>query len=767
MTQEKFDKLVEQSQPHKIFNTEWNKYFSLQFADTFLPKVKGYQGKGMRIYDGANLFEKTRKTERKLQSLTNDDKLISITGYTFPEGVLASEKKNLVRPVGNEVCFFAEVSQKDTVNLTFTYGKNFKEFLKELTPKRDNIKTTVQKVKEHFNNTITHENVTEFVLKNLGVEKEAIKKANYNQFFNKKVLNYLEETKVNGKYKVQLFIKKTQEEAGLESGDLDFKKVKVLEPLPNEVFIWLVSEDNINFDTSFILIKVGIGIAKDLKEKQTTVKELVVYLSNLIKEELGRQTFSNSKIEKEIEKGLLIPFFKLHTVEKTKNNPIAKEIAETNPVAFLAVEGIDYLTQGIEKFKVTDNVWNPQLQPYTPIFPDKLENAFFCGLFNGAVQAFKELPEMATFIIKVFNSETESKQFVAGIKKLFTDVEVIKAIANKAIEGYKEGVYTKNTEKVVYHLGYDTIKIISFFIGVVQFTQTVGNLIKFTKNGLLYLKKYGKKGINRIGKLDKKEIVKLYQEFSSVDNNNTALKRIFKTVEELKDSLKKNNIANKYSNQSLDKLLAQALRLEMSDEDLLGFIKVGNIKDISFSELLKQMENYVTIILKRGYPFKFDSLEQFKRFSRDLLEELKKVNIPIDDVRIQGSSLRKGPPKTPKDIDLAVFVSDDIFNDYLKKAFENKIKLDGKKIDISKMSNEELIKLAKSIFEGDSNATSRTFGFAILNGKISASTKPRIIFGHKDVVRTLNDNYGKLNIEDISIQKIGGKLELKPEFKIK
>ncbi|TDQ28601.1 hypothetical protein [Tenacibaculum caenipelagi] len=518
MTQEEFDKLVEQSQPHKVFNTEWNKYYSLQFADTFLPQVGGYQGKGMQIYDGANLFGKIRKTERKLQPLTNDDKLISIIGYTFPEGVLASEKKNLVKPAAHEVCFFAEVTQKDTVNLTFTYGENFKEFLKELSPKKESINTTVQEIRTHFNNTITHENTTEFVLKSLGVEKEAITKANYNQSFSKKVLNYLEEAEINGKYKVQIFIKKTQKEAGLESGDLDFKKVKVFEPLPNEVFIWLVSEDNINFDTSFIKIKIGTGIANDLKEKQTTIKEFVGYLSNLIKEEVESQTFSNSKIKKAVEKGLFIPIFKLHTQEKTKNNPIAKEILETNPVAFLAVEGIDYITQGIEKFKVADNVWNPQLQPYTPIFPGKLENAFFCGLFNGAVQAFKELPEMATFIIKMFNSETESKQFVEGVKKLFTDVEVIKAIANKAIEGYKEGVYTKNTEKVVYQLGYDTIKIVSFFIGAVQFAKTVGNLVSFTKKGLLYLKKYGKKGINKLKKLKPDARKKIFEKLIREDD---------------------------------------------------------------------------------------------------------------------------------------------------------------------------------------------------------------------------------------------------------
>ncbi|MFL0067052.1 hypothetical protein [Tenacibaculum maritimum] len=80
---------------------------------------------------------------------------------------------------------------------------------------------------------------------------------------------------------------------------------------------------------------------------------------------------------------------------------------------------------------------------------------------------------------------------------------------------------------------------------------------------------------------------------------------VIKINKNLNQQIKASNIFNKYSTNSLDKLFSFAKNLNISDEILLGFIKVGNIKEISYSQLLKQMDNYVNIVLKRGYPFKF------------------------------------------------------------------------------------------------------------------------------------------------------------------
>ncbi|MFL0071106.1 hypothetical protein, partial [Tenacibaculum maritimum] len=68
---------------------------------------------------------------------------------------------------------------------------------------------------------------------------------------------------------------------------------------------------------------------------------------------------------------------------------------------------------------------------------------------------------------------------------------------------------------------------------------------------------------------------------------------VIKINKNLNQQIKASNIFNKYSTNSLDKLFSFAKNLNISDEILLGFIKVGNIKEISYSQLLKQMDNYV------------------------------------------------------------------------------------------------------------------------------------------------------------------------------
>jgi hypothetical protein len=83
-------------------------------------------------------------------------------------------------------------------------------------------------------------------------------------------------------------------------------------------------------------------------------------------------------------------------------------------------------------------------------------------------------------------------------------------------------------------------------------------------------------------------------------------------------------------------------------------------KPIASDELVRQMDNYVNVVSKRGFPYKFNSAKDFVNFTTDLKGLLGKNGIPVDDIRIQGSSLR-----TPdaKDVDIAVFVSEGQFNE--------------------------------------------------------------------------------------------------------
>ncbi|AXO80710.1 hypothetical protein DZC78_10045 [Olleya aquimaris] len=143
--------------------------------------------------------------------------------------------------------------------------------------------------------------------------------------------------------------------------------------------------------------------------------------------------------------------------------------------------------------------------------------------------------------------------------------------------------------------------------------------------------------------------------------------------------------------------------------------------------------------------------------------------IPIDDVRIQGSALRKKYPK-PKDVDLAVFVDDTVFNNYLKKAFKGKIKLDGKVVDISNMSDNNLLKLAEDIVNNRKsyNGKADTFRKMFIDKKISSkkTNNINVVNNFREIRINIANKYKHLNIEDISIQTEQGKLNLKPDLKL-
>ena len=243
-----------------------------------------------------------------------------------------------------------------------------------------------------------------------------------------------------------------------------------------------------------------------------------------------------------------------------------------------------------------------------------------------------------------------------------------------------------------------------------------------------------------------------------------SLKNYSKT--EILALLIQDNINKFYNPTHLEAIYKKALQLDMSLEDLRGFVKTGNIKEIKSVELLKQMDNYINIVLKRGYPFGFRNLKEFEQFCDILKSELSSIGLSTNDIRIQGSSLRK---LKPKDLDLAVFIDDSNFNNLLRNAFEGKIKLNGKIVDISIMSDNELMNLSENIFNNDkTNAVSRTFARSFIDRKISSKTKHPPIFKYGNLLKKkLNEKYKQLNIEDISIQTKGGKLELKPDLKIK
>ena len=181
MTQKEFDKITQNSQPHKVYKTDWNSYYTLKFADTFLPKATGYVANALTVFDGAELFKGAQKAEIKELSLTDDEKLINIISYTYPKGALAEERKERVQVAEHEICTFIEINRKNEIDVHFKFGNKFKIFLEEYFSdigqyisisrlEKKIYKTDIQTFKKKINNKLRHSEMMQYILDTLNID---------------------------------------------------------------------------------------------------------------------------------------------------------------------------------------------------------------------------------------------------------------------------------------------------------------------------------------------------------------------------------------------------------------------------------------------------------------------------------------------------------------------------------------------------------------------------------------------------------------------
>ena len=123
-----------------------------------------------------------------------------------------------------------------------------------------------------------------------------------------------------------------------------------------------------------------------------------------------------------------------------------------------------------------------------------------------------------------------------------------------------------------------------------------------------------------------------------------------------------------YKATELDAIIRKGKALGLGDGTIEDMIFTGSrkAKAIGAAELMQQMENWVNVVKKRGYPYRFADMAEFQKFSRELIDGLKKAGLPDDDVRVQGSSLRK---PGANDVDVAVFVNENVFFETADRSF--------------------------------------------------------------------------------------------------
>ncbi|QIS17795.1 glycosyltransferase [Nocardia terpenica] len=252
------------------------------------------------------------------------------------------------------------------------------------------------------------------------------------------------------------------------------------------------------------------------------------------------------------------------------------------------------------------------------------------------------------------------------------------------------------------------------------------------------------------------------------DEHGPAERSVESVVESAKSRIEANaKFRLEYSDAEMRSLVEQGRRLGIDDHTIEEFLKVGSrdAKRIGADELATQMHNYVEVVQERGYPYKFTDATDYENFRRDLIDGLREASIPTDDVVVQGSSLR-----TPRagDVDLAVFVGRDEFNQMLIDRFDGRIKLkaDAGPIDLRGRTPAELVDLARQIAANESsyNAQAKTFKNAVLNDIISSKldiSKPL-----KGVAKDMQRLHPDQNVESVSVLVRGGEFDTRPTMKV-
>src|SRR5262249_30316215 len=140
-----------------------------------------------------------------------------------------------------------------------------------------------------------------------------------------------------------------------------------------------------------------------------------------------------------------------------------------------------------------------------------------------------------------------------------------------------------------------------------------------------------------------------------------------------------------YNAHQVEEIAAHGKSLGLSEKEITDFLEMASIAKpgkkppkipLTSEELKQQMENWVNVIKPRGYPYLFESAESFGRFKSELKGVLKKFGVPDGDIVVQGSSLRTAKAK---DVDVAIFLSDEEFAKYAQKCRDGLLSRAGEK----------------------------------------------------------------------------------------
>lgn len=645
MTTEEFELLTQKAQPHEVFKLDWKNYYSLGYADTFLPKVQGFEGKALRLYDGGEFFKGLRKTERKVLAFKDSTGLSTLISYTYPKGVLAEERKDTVQVARHEICSFIEFDQQENIDVTFKFGSNFQTFIDGLyqakkinsssnTLENTTYSTTIDEFRSHFNDGLVHDTMMRFVLNTVGIPVDDV--ASVAPIFSTTVFKYIEEYRVNDKYPIHIFYRASQRQV-LEDRE-------TTQPPNDTIYVWLVREDLETYDEDFIIVDLGIDVAKEFKEKELTEDDLSTLISETFKDRNLQGVIERKEIDESTREALGRAKLAVIILEDLEDDPTAKEVFQSNPSIYLLLKFLGFASREIKEFKIDEKYWNPKAKGYTSpllIPDDTIENAFFCGIINGFIDELAGIADALSLLYTLIHSETEYKNFKAAIKKLLAEENLLELLVKGALKNYIE---SDSQEKTAYQFGHDLIQIVSFIIGIFQFAKSVASFVSFVKKAITYLKRFGRKAINDLKGLNNRQLKDIFDRLETGSGGFYRYKKILS-----RDMIKQEKwmscaaaCVKRYADdlgikitESEIRLLAKTTESGTDGKDLFFTMrKIFKDKEIfakSYFDDIDDIINFETMIVDTGGKSFITNVGQFPNKHTIIIDKITGNNVHIRD----------------------------------------------------------------------------------------------------------------------------------------
>lgn len=152
-----------------------------------------------------------------------------------------------------------------------------------------------------------------------------------------------------------------------------------------------------------------------------------------------------------------------------------------------------------------------------------------------------------------------------------------------------------------------------------------------------------------------------------------------------------------FTDTQVDELIQHGLYQKMNAREIEDFIFIAcrEQKLIHYNDLQQQMFAWKNIIEPRGYPFSFSTIQEFNIFKNKLKSIVNEWRLPVADIRVQGSSLRRA---NAKDVDIAIIIDESQIQQLKNMLFDRAKKLEykGKVAEFEKYQ----LKLNRQINEG-------------------------------------------------------------------